>query len=62
MNQNHHKFMDEDANLYRKDLRDYVGNLMCSEIAEGNVGAVVVDDEETEGYSFGGMGWYSILC
>ena len=45
-NQNHHKFMDEDANLYRKDLRDHVGNLMYSEIAEGNVGAFVVNDEE----------------
>ena len=51
-NQNYHKFKDEDANLYRKDLRDdHVGNLMYSEISEGNVGAVVlVDDEEKYGY------------
>ena len=46
-NQKYHKFMDEDANFYRKDLSDHVGDLMYSEIAEGNVGAVVVDDEET---------------
>ena len=42
-NQNHQKYMDEDANLYRENLRDHVGNLMYSEIAEGNVGAVVGD-------------------
>ena len=41
--------MDEDANLYRKELRDHIGNQMYTQIEEGNVGAIVVDDEETEG-------------
>ena len=49
-NPNHYSYMDEDANLYRKDLRDHIGNQMYTQIKEGNVGAIVVDDEETEGY------------
>ena len=42
--------MDENAILYRKDLIDHVGNLMYFEIEEGNVGAVVVDDEGTDSH------------
>ena len=48
---NHQDFMDEEANLFRKNIRDLIGEEINAVIEEGKFGAIVCSDKnEINGY------------
>ena len=43
-------FMDEEADLFRGEIEEFLADEMAEKITVGNIGAIAVDDDSTDGY------------
>ena len=47
---NHGDYQDEDADIFRKEVREHITAIIATEIDIGKYGAVVTSDEDADGY------------
>ena len=48
--QPHHRYMDDDADTCRKEVREHITALIANEIEVGKIGAVITTDEDADGF------------